>query len=168
MSGANGTGKTTLCSVLSARLRWKHVKIGEEFRRIAEEFKLDIKDFGSVPDDVLHKVDLIMEEKMAVEKQVVYDGRLSCYLARNRPNIFKILCRANLDVRVERTSIRDNMTIEEAKKQIKAREVEEKKVFKRLYELENPFDLQWIDLVVDSSDKTPEALVSEIIAAIDF
>lgn len=168
ISGANGTGKTTLCSVLSDRLRWKHVNIGQEFRRITEGFKLDIKDFGSVPDDVLQKVDLIMEEKMDEEEHVIYDGRLSCYLARNRPNIFKILCKANLDVRVERTSTRDNITIEEAKKRIQAREVEEREVFKRLYNLENPFDLQCIDLVVDASEKNPEELVNEIFDAIEF
>ena len=50
-----------------------------------------------------------------------------------------------------------------AKKKILAREVEEKSVFKRLYKLDNPFDLQWIDLVVDVSNKTPEELGSDII-----
>jgi len=168
MSGANGTGKTTLCSVLSDRLQWKHVRIGHEFRRISKELKLEIKDFGSIPDELLREVDLIIDQKMASEEQVVYDGRLSCFLARNRANIFKIVCKADLEIRVKRTATRDNLTIAKARKKILDREMEEKTVFKRLYDLDNPFDHQWIDLVVDASNKTPEELGSDIITEMGF
>ena len=168
VSGPNGTGKTTICTNLSRRLQWEHVNVGQEFRRLAEEFNLLIEDFGSVPDEILLQIDELMKNRMANETNTIWDGRLSCFLSRDRPDIFKILCTADFEIRASRTSIRDIIPLEEAKELIIAREDEEKNVFRRLYKLEDPFDLRWIDLVVDTSYNTPQELAEKIIATMGF
>jgi len=166
ISGQNSTGKTTLCTVLSKRLQWNHVKIGQVFRGLAKKYNLEIEQFGSVPDDFLMEVDSEMQKRMASETSIIWDGRLSCFYARDRVDIFKIFCKADLEVRSYRASVRDKVTIDVAKGQILSREEEEKRVFTRLYNLEDPYDKQWIDLEVDTSTNTPEEIADFILTII--
>ena len=166
LSGSNSTGKTTLCEVLSNKLGWNHVTVGQEFRRLANEYNLKIEDFGSIPDKILRQVDVIMRERMTNEQKTIWDGRLSCFLARDHKEIYKVLCTASLEVRAHRSSERENISLTEAKQLILNREIEERQVFNRLYGLDNPFDEIWIDLIVDTSRNTPEELAYIVLDSI--
>jgi len=168
ISSQNNTGKTTLSSVLSERLQWKHIRIGEEFRKLANEYNLDIEKFGSIPDEKLILIDEIMKKRMSIEEKKIWDGRLSCFLARGRKDILKVFCTADLNVRIIRASIRSNIDHDTAKKQILDREIEEKKVFHRLYHLDNPYDKKWIDLILNTSTNSPSELAQIVIENINL
>ena len=84
----------------------------------------------------------------------------------NTKKVFKVYCHANLDIRAQRTVQRDNISLNEAKQKIFAREQEENKVYKRLYGISELFNLLWIDLVVDTSFDLPEYLALKVIKAV--
>ena len=168
VSGSNSTGKTTLCKVLSMRLNWKHVTVGGEIRKLAEEFNFNIEEFGSLPDEILIEVDNRMRERMTTEKNTIWDSRLSCYLSKDFDKIFKVLCVANINVRTLRSSKRDKISVDDARKLIYKRESEESAVFKRLYGLSNPFNEKWMDLIIDTSYLTPEELAQKVITVLEL
>jgi len=162
VSGQCCSGKSTLCRILSKKLDWEHVDIGNEIRKLAELHGLDITCFGSIPDVLLRQIDKQIEDRIRTETKVIWDGRLACYLARDNVKAFKIYCIASLDVRAKRSARRDRTTFREAKTIVLRRDAEEARVFDRLYGLSNSFNPKWINLRVDTSSSSPEVLSNKI------
>ena len=52
VSGQCSSGKSTLCRVLDKKLGWKHVNVGDEFKRLAVEHGFRIENFGSIPENM--------------------------------------------------------------------------------------------------------------------
>ena len=163
LSGQCSTGKSTLGRLLAEKLEWNYVDVGSEYKKIAKSLNLKIENFGSIPEEQLRQIDDKIKQRMEFEFETIWDSRLSCYLARNNLLIFKIYCVANLSVRAQRTSLRDSITLEEAKQKVLNRDKEETSVFKRLYTISDVYNKKWVDLTLDTSTKTPEGLVDEIL-----
>jgi cytidylate kinase len=107
-----------------------------------------------------------MKKRMYSQKNVIWDGRLACFLAKDKKDILKVFCKSNFETRVERTSVRDNISLEKARNLILKREKEEAGVFNRLYGLENPYKKEWIDIFLDTSNQSPEALALSLLPLI--
>jgi len=163
VSGQCCAGKSTLCRILSKKLKWKHVDVGSEFRKIAKLQGLRIEEFGSIPDEILRNIDDQICHGIETKEYTIWDGRLTCYLARDKTMVFKVYCTANLDIRANRAANRDNISIEEAKKNVLARDAEEARVFKRLYGFSDPYDPKWANLYLDTSSDSPEELANIVI-----
>jgi cytidylate kinase len=129
VSGQSSSGKSTLCRILAAKLSWKHVDIGAEFRRLASLHQLEIEQFGSVPDKQLIEIDKQITERIHVEPYTVWDGRLACYLSKDVTTVFKVFCTAPIDTRSQRLSVREKISLKEADTRIEKRDAEEKKYF---------------------------------------
>ena len=166
VSGECSSGKSTLCRILSQRLNWKHVDVGNEFRKISELRGLKIEKFGSIPDPLLLEIDDRIQHDIKTEVNVVWDGRLTCYLARHIPKIFKVYCVAELDVRAERSASRNKISFEEARRNVLVRDTEEAGVFKRLYGISNPYNPEWVSLWLDTSAKSPEELADIVLLSL--
>jgi predicted cytidylate kinase len=163
ISGQCCSGKSTLCRIISGKLGWIHVDIGNEFRKLAELEGLEIERFGAVPDTLLRQIDEKILQHMKNETNTVWDGRLACYLARNNDRVFKVYCVAQLEIRIERAAFRDEISPRKAKQRILARDNEEANVFKRLYDLSTPYDPKWVDLLIDTSADSPATLSNTIL-----
>lgn len=163
LSGQCSTGKSTLGRVLAEKLDLKYVDVGSEYKKITKNLSLKIENFGSIPEEQLRLIDDEFKKRMLNEHNIIWDSRLSCYLAQKNPEIFKIFCKADFLVRAQRTSQRDAISFEEAKQRIMDRDKEEMRVFKRLYGISDINNEKWIDLCIDTSIKSPEVLVDEIL-----
>jgi len=166
VSGQCYAGKSTLCRILSMKLNWAHVNVGNEYRKVAKLKGLQIEKFGSIPDTLLRQIDDQIRQRIQTKGNIIWDGRLACYLARDNTKVFKIYCVADLDVRAERSANRDKMPFEEAKRKVLTRDVEEADVFKRLYGIANPYNPRWVNLRLDTSFNSPEALANVVIRAL--
>ncbi len=167
VSGQCSSGKSTLCRVLSRKLNWPHVDIGNEFRRAARSKGLEIEKFGSVSDKLLREIDDKMLVRIQSEEKMIWDGRLACYLARSSSKVFKVYCVADLDVRATRCGKRDRLAFEEARRRVLTRDNEEANVFRRLYGFSNPFDISWVNLKLDTSSKSSEELACTVVESLD-
>jgi len=163
VSGNCSSGKSTLCRTLSRRLDWKHVDVGNEFRRLSELKGLRIEEFGSIPDSLLCQIDDRIQDRLKAEVNVIWDGRLACYLARNVPNIFKVYCVANLGIRTERLAKRNRISLTEARRKVLTRDIEEADVFKRLYGISDPYSKKWVDLRLDTTSSSPKELANMVL-----
>jgi len=156
VSGQCCAGKYTLCEALAERTGWTHIDVGSKLRGMASAGGIDIDRFGSLPDKALRQVDDEIQRRMEREKNKIWDGRLTCYLARRNSYIFKVWCKASLEARAARLGSKDNVTIEEARTKVLARDSEEIRVFARLYGVQLSDSHKWVDIVLDLTTGSPE------------
>jgi cytidylate kinase len=104
VSGQCSSGKSTLSKLLVHKFNWKYVSVGKEVQRLATEYGFPIEKFGLIPDDILHGIEDKNGQRIKSERNIVWDGRLTCFLARSYKRVLKVYCYANFEKRAKRTS----------------------------------------------------------------
>ena len=90
------------------------------------------------------------------------DGRLQPWLLQKHGiPCLKVLIEAPLDVRAERIAGREGKSVRQARKEIRDRERSERTRYAKIYGIDIR-ERSVFDLVVDSADLTPDAVVSRI------
>ena len=169
ISGPPGSGKTTVAEGFAKAHRFEVVSAGAAFRERAKDFGKSLETFGQyaeehpevdrdLDDEVLRKVERLSK----AGKDIVVDGRLQPWLFRKRGiPCLAVLIDASLDVRAERVAGREGKSVRDAKKEIRERERSERARYSKVYGIDVR-DPSVFDLVVDSSSKTPDAVVAII------
>jgi cytidylate kinase len=193
VSGLPGCGSTTLLQGLKEELQfdgWKGFSGGEFMREYAAEkglFDAQSKhhhDARHYEDDFDRQVDLGMREKVSTEEKWILESWLSGFMAQEVPGTLKILMtRSNDSVRVDRIVNRDDVSVDEAKKNMQDRYDANLKKWQRLYgdlwkewlvdtgrvKAEDPIDF-WrpdlYDLVIDTYQQGKEETLETVINAI--
>src|SRR6266571_3320102 len=145
IGGPPGSGKTTVAERWAAARGAVLVSAGTRFRAMAKERGLSLEAQG---------------------RDVVVDGRIQAYLlAKEQIPCLKVLIDAPLAVRAKRIAGREGTTVEEAKREILAREKSERIRYKSIYGIDVG-DTGIFDLVIDSRDRTPEEIIAKIAARV--
>ncbi len=168
VGGLPGAGKTTVAQKVSKSLSLKHVNIGEIFRGLAESRAMTLEEFGAYARRN-PEVDTSIDAKaleVAKGGKVLLEGRLTGpMLQRNGVEAFQVWLDAPLKVRAERIASRDGLSFASA---VAATQAREKVEWDRYFEIYG-IDLRETDsydLVVDTSDKTPEEVAVVVTAAV--
>nr|HPH48307.1 AAA family ATPase [Methanothrix sp.] len=149
ISGAPGTGTSTLARSLSAELKLRWVNSGNLFRKIAAEKNISVKDMNRLAEKGPEVDYLVDDAQRTLAKDGsggVFEGRLSGHLLTAD---LKVLLKADLRTRAERISRREAKLIEDAMAETRAREESEARRYKMYYNIDIN-DLSAYDLVVDS------------------
>jgi cytidylate kinase/H/ACA ribonucleoprotein complex subunit 4 len=94
---------------------------------------------------------------------IIVEGRLSGWLAyQNHIPALKVLLDACVDIRTSRIMKREPGDFEERKKEILIREKSEATRYKKYYDIDVS-DTSIYDIIIDTSEKTPEQIVEIII-----
>lgn len=140
ISGLPGAGSTTLGKHLAQHLGFKYYSGGDFMRAYAIDKgyldpKQSVHHSATVyPDDFDRQVDYGVREKMMNGSGCVYESWLSGFLAQQVEGIYKILVYCSDDaVRVDRIANRDDVTINEAKEHIFAREQKNLEKWVKMY-----------------------------------
>ena len=163
VSGAPGTGTTTLSRSLSNELGIRWVNTGELFRRIAAEKGLSVKDLNKAAErgpEIDYLVD-DAQKNLAKEGQGIFEGRLSGYLLKAN---LKIMLKTDLKLRAERISKREAKLFEDALHEVKFREESEARRYEKYYNFDI-FDLSIYDLVVDTGKFNEHGTLAIALAA---
>ena len=165
VSGKPGSGKSTVAELLHEKLGISYIYSGMIFRENAKKYNMSLEEFGkfceknSEVDKKLDKKQL----KILKKGNVILEGRLAGWLAyHNNITSFKIFIDADLNTRVNRIINRENGDIKKRKKEILERERSEYARYKKYYNI-NLDDTSIYDIVVNSTDKTPEEIVNIIL-----
>lgn len=195
ISGLPGCGSTTLLNQLKEKLQfdgWTGFSGGEFMRAYAIEkglFDSNNKHHHSAlayGDEFDRQVDYGIREKLSIEEKWIIESWLAGFLAQGVPGVLKVLMTCSDDaVRIDRIVNRDNISVEEAKKNALDRYKDNLHKWQRLYA---PEWQKWVvepgtiaaeaeidfwrpdlyDLVVDTfstdKDKTLELVLDAIIA----
>jgi cytidylate kinase len=166
VSGPPGCGVSTLCESLSDALDCGYASGGEVFREIAEERDMSLTQLiaeAGESDEIDRALDrrlqTIAEKWGTANKAFILESRLAGWLAGNRADL-KIWLDAPEEVRVERTSDREEMSAE-----MRVREVIEADRYESYYDIDLS-DRSIYDLVVNTARWSPESTLELVLTAI--
>lgn len=170
MSGKAGSGKWTVAKILSEKLGYEHISIGEIKRKLAHEMWLTISQFDILwekPENK-EKFDLKYEEyqkNLDLDSKIILDGRMSFFC---QPKSFKVFLDVSDDEAARRIywdkeRIGDEYESLEAVKQATIKRNEDNaQRFKELYAVDIT-DKNNFGLVVNTDGKNPQQVAEEII-----
>lgn len=158
VGGLHGTGKTTYAKALANDFGIRHVSAGEFFREIAKEKNLTLERLNELARSD-PELDRLVDERTkeeAAKGGVIIDGQLAAAVAGDKADL-RILITAPEEVRMERISQRDSISLDEAREKTVQRERAERDRYMKYYGI-NVTDTAVYDVVVDSSSSTIEGV----------
>jgi cytidylate kinase len=167
ISGIHGSGTSTAAKQLSEYLGLKLVSAGAVFRESAK--KRGYKDVSNFIEIVEGNPELKEELDATIRLEaesgnVIVEGRIVCWTAKEFAHL-RVMLDAPPKVRVPRISKRSGVALEEAEKETRQRELEEKQWFlaNRNIDLD---DKSVFDLIINTDRLAPSQVVQIISAAI--
>lgn len=179
ISGRIGSGSTTLATRLGKALGWKVLDGGKLFRKINAELGMSITRSNERPDHF----DLAYEERvkkmLREESHNIIQSHLAGFDAQGIEGVFKILVLCEdeegndkADIRIDRLVNRDNVSIEEAKHEVRERERQHLEKFRRLYAESDQswiyWDKKYYDFVINTYSHNKEESVTLTLEALGY
>ena len=165
ISGAPGTGTTTVSQLLHKKLGISYVYAGELFREEAKRHGMSLEEFGRYCEqhpEVDRRSDEYQRDLLK-KGNIILEGRMSGWIAYlNNIPALKVLLTADRNTRAERIVKREGGTIAEKLREMEKREMSEAKRYKNYYNVDIN-DTSIYDIVIDTVDKTPDEIVSIIV-----
>jgi len=165
ISGAPGTGTSTLARALSAEMKLRWVNSGSLFRKIAAEKNISVRDMNRLAEKGPEIDYLIDDAQRSLAKDGsggVFEGRLSGHLLTAD---LRVLLKTNLRTRAERIAKREAKLVEDAMAETRAREESEARRYKMYYNIDIN-DFSDYDLVVDSGKFDETGTLAIVLAAV--
>src|SRR5262245_39448664 len=165
ISGVPGSGKTTVAKLLAARLGLPHVYAGDLYRQEAKRRGLSLEEFNRLCERD-HSIDRQLDAAMAARARqgdVVLEGRLAGYLAAdNELDALKVWLDASDDVRARRVGQREGRDWRAVLDENRLRHGSDAQRYRTIYGYDLA-DTRVYDVVLSTDDRTPEALVDELV-----
>jgi cytidylate kinase, putative len=166
ISGPPGSGKTTVCSLLSEKLNLESIVFGRMFRELAKEKGLSLAELGILAEND-PSIDISIDDHILEiargKENIILESRLSAYmLHRNGIPALKVYLDATPETRTKRISARDGESPEDAYKNTMERHASEAKRYMKYYGI-NADDKSVYDIVVDTDNRTPDEVADVII-----
>jgi cytidylate kinase len=164
VSGAPGTGTTSLARGMAAELGIKWVNSGELFRKIASDKNVSVKDLNRQAERS-PEIDYLIDDAqkaMAREGSGIFEGRLSGHLLSAD---LKVLLKADLKVRASRIANRESKLVEDSIQETRFREESEARRYKKYYNIDIG-DFSVYDLVVDTGKLNEKTTLGIVLAAV--
>lgn len=166
ISGPPGSGKTTVCNILSERLDYPATVFGMMFRKLAAEREITLSELGDLAEND-PSIDEMIDDRIlqiaSENEDMILESRLSAYmLHRNGIPAFKVYLDASPKVRMQRIGLRDGESIEDAERNTLERQASEAKRYLKYYDIDIT-DKSVYDLIVNTDALTPDDVVDTII-----
>lgn len=166
ISGAVGSGKSTITRILAKKLSYKHYSMGEFMREIAKKRNLSIMELSDRA-EADPTIDKELDEKQKTigkeEDNFIMDSRLGFHFIPNSLKIF-----FTVDIKEAAKRIFNDKRTEETYKNIDEAEIFLKKRmrsenirYKEYYGIDFP-KKDYFDMMIDTTNKTPEEVVEEV------
>lgn len=170
ISGGIGVGTTTLMRNLQPYLEpygWQFKSTGQFIREYTKENLLPTATL--VSDDFDRDIEKKAYETLKNEKNRVVEAWLGGFVARDLPHVLRVLLTCSKeDIRVDRIANRDNISISLAKENIKKREEENFKKWKRIYGDYNFFGQKFYSVSIDTYESGPLETVGKVLDVLGY
>lgn len=157
------SGSTTLAWELAKKLGWRFHTAGEVMRQYCQEKGWPIERYKDIPDEIDREVDEKAREMLEKEEKIVYEGWLAGWLTRDLSYVFRILCVAPLEVRIERFAKREKIPLDEARKKVTFRDKTTVEKHQRLYKIKDQFNKRYFHLIIETDKMTPREEVKLVL-----
>ena len=170
ITGDLGSGKSTVAKLLQERLNYDYIYTGKIQRMIADRFNMttaELNKYAETHPEIDAEIDSTFKS-LNNATHLIVDSRMAWFFL---PHSFKVYLKTDLPVAIDRI-YGDNLRInenysskEEAADLITARKESENKRYLELYGADCA-NLSNFDLVIDTSQLTPEQVAGQIIERI--
>ena len=169
ISGDLASGKGAVSEILMEKLGHSIYRNGEYFRKLAKEYDMDLSEFTKYVEE--HpEIDIEIENSAKKHAEThdnfIIDARLGWYAV---PESFKVYLKVHIDEAAKRAfndekrkDLENYSSIDEHKQALIERTNSENERYLNLYGVDRT-DMNNYDLVVDTTDKTPDEVASIII-----
>lgn len=168
LSGALGSGKSTVAKLVAQRLNLKHYSTGDFMREIAIKRKVTLLELGKLAETDL-SVDKELDQRQIrlgkEEDNFIIDARLGWHFIPDSIKVFLNVTDQEAAHRIfaeKRKDEKYNITLEATLKNIKQRKESETKRYQQYYGV-NYFNLKNYDLVIDTTKLTAEKVAENIV-----
>lgn len=164
ISGKSGCGNTTVSTLLAQTLGVK--LINYTFRQLAQEKNMTLEEVINAArnDDSFDKYVDKHQVELALAEPCVLGSRLAIWMLKEAD--LKVYLYADADTRAKRVFNREGGNIEKIKEFTAMRDREDTFRYKEFYNIDNN-DYEFVDLIIDVNNKTPEEIVQIIIEKIE-
>lgn len=167
LSGLPGSGTSTVARMVASELGLDHLDGGTVFRALAAEQGLTLAAFAELAegdDEIDRRLDDRLTER-ARAGDVLLESRLAGWLVtRASLDALRVWIECDEHRRAERVGARDGHAAADALAHNRVREASERARYRSYYGIDLT-DLGVYDLVLDSAERTPAALATEIAEA---
>jgi CMP/dCMP kinase len=169
LTGDLGSGKSHVSRLLSEKLGFRIVSTGSIQRDIAAKHgmtTLELNEYTKIHPEIDDEIDGTITKLQEAEESMIFDSRLAWHFA---PKSFKVYLTVNINeaarrIFYDKRTSENYQDIEEAKDKIRARRKSELERFKDYYNIDYS-DLKNYDLIVDTTEITPEEVCEKINSA---
>ncbi len=170
ISGLSGSGKSSAAKGLSEKIGVPTVDVGQIFRRMAKQHRMDVVAFGPYVEkhpEIDRKLDAAMLRKAKKAGDIIMQGRLAGLMtAKEGLEATRIWIAASAQTRASRVSKREGTPYRRSLSQITKRDRDNRHRYKRTYGLDLN-DLTVYDIVVQTDNLTVEEVVSRLVKALN-
>ena len=166
ISGHHGSGRSTHSIRLAETFGLKYVSSGTIFRDMAEERGISLIEMSKLTEQD-PQIDRLIDERAVEESKkggVVVDATLAGWMA-HKPDL-RFFLTTPLEERVKRISERENISIEEARRETIVRSDSERERFLEYYKIDIS-DLSIYDLVLNTNLFTPDGTAHILKSLVD-
>src|SRR5690348_14402762 len=166
ISGQICTGKTTLFLGLKKRLGWSTFSASQFFRNYARTHGASLQKAEEQHVDITRQIDSQMQDMLKEKHNILLEGWMAGIMADDIPGVLKVLLVCDEEKRIERFMERDHVSSQEAAFKIQDREGSWKKKLTEIYNRSDFWDRSHYDLVVDTTNKSPEEVLTLVLRAL--
>ncbi len=163
ISGKICTGKSSVFRELQKKLNWPTFSTGAYFRDYARSHNLDLNSAEEQTDILTKKVDGMVKDMLHKPGNLLLDSWLAGIMAGEASGVLKILLIADDGIRFNRFAEREHMSLEEAKKEVVSRDSGWFEKVKVIHNRSDFFDPKNYTLIIDTSNKNVNEIVSLIL-----
>lgn len=163
ISGRICTGKSTLFSMLSQELQWETISSSQYFRNYARDHAFDLNKAEEQNSALTKKIDYMVRDKLRAGKHIIAEGWMAGVMAEKNKSVLKVLLTSSDEIRFKRFSEREHISFEAAKPKIHERESSLLKKLSDIYDINDIFDPNRYNIVIDTSAKTPHEVMQIVL-----
>jgi len=168
ISGLPGTGTTTVALLLKEKTQLPYVYTGDIFRKLAQQHNMTLEAFGAYAEKHPEIDKQLDAQQLNILKRddVILEGRLAGWIAyQNEIPAVKIMLTADISIRAQRIVKREGGEIEKRAQEIRKREQSENNRYMNYYNIDAS-DLSIYDIIIDTSNLTPDEIVEKILKVV--
>ncbi len=166
ISGQICTGKTTLFRSLEKVLEWPTFSASQFFRDRARTTHASLQKAEEQNTDITQEIDLKMQGMLKSQQNLLLEGWMAGIMADSIPGVLKILLTCQEDVRVSRFSLREKISLDAARLQIREREESWEQKLDKIYHRTDFWDPKNYDLVLDTTHRDPQNVLDVVMQAL--
>lgn len=165
ISGKPGSGSSTVSKLLAKKLGLKHFSVGDYYKKhFAKSRSHAVKILSSDHDKKRHRFMDNMQLRLAKKGNIVIDSKIGIHVIGKNADM-KVWLDAGMVASAKRMAYQERIPRAEAMKLLKSRYVNEHKLFERVYGFNSSSQKNQADVVIDTSNKTPDQIADAIISS---